>query len=168
MPERISGERKEILAALDQQEGRLRELASEVNQSLVSAERMSTSLNTAITTFDALMKRFGVGEPKTNAAPRTNSPPFNILDYSTTAAQIGSMAKDLNALVTSVNHSLPQFAQVSQHAGADAERVVHRIFWLALTLIVVLLAGSVMAALTYRILADRLRRAGHPPAAPPP
>jgi len=168
LPDRISAERKAILSALDQQEGKLRDLAAEVNRSLTSAEKMSTSLNTTITTFDALMKRFGVGEPRTNAAPRTNSQPFRILDYGTTAAQIGSMAKDLNTLITSVNQSVPQLTQVSQQATADAQRVVHRAFRLGLVLILVLLAGSVLAALAYRILANKLAGAGRPSSSPPP
>ena len=58
LPDRISAERKEILAALDQQEGKFRDLASEVNRSLVSANKMSASLTITITNFDALMKRF--------------------------------------------------------------------------------------------------------------
>jgi hypothetical protein len=166
LPDRISAERKEILAALDQQEGKLRGLASEVNQSLVSAEKMSTSLNTTLTTFDALMKRFGVGEPSTNTPPKTNSRPFNVLDYGTVAGQIDTMAKDLNTLVTSVNQGVPQLTQISQQASAEAERVVTRAFRLGLVLILVLLVGSVLAALTYRILAGKLSQSPSRPLPP--
>lgn len=156
LPDRISAERKEILAALDQQEGKLRALAAEVDRTLVAGEKMSASLNTTITTFDALMKRFGVGEPKTNAASGTNSRPFNILDYGQVASEVGAMSIHLNTLLTSANHSLPQLTQVSQQAGADAERVVNRAFRLGLVLILVLLAGSVLAALAYRVLVHKL------------
>ncbi len=158
LPDRMSAERKEILAALDQQEGKLRALAAEVDRTLVAGEKMSTSLNTSLTTFDALMKRFGVGEPKTNVVARTNARPFNILDYGQVATQIGAMSKDHNTLVTSVNQSVPQLTQVSQQASADAERVVNRAFRLGLVLIVVLLIGSVLAALAYRILANKWTR----------
>ena len=82
LPDRITAERKAILAALDQQEGKLRDLASEVNRSLVSAGKMSASLNTTITTFDGLMKRFGVGEPDTN---RSRTPTLRLSTFSTTA-----------------------------------------------------------------------------------
>jgi len=163
LPDRITAERKAILDALDQQEGKLRDLAAEVNRSFVSADKMSASLSITITNFDALMKRFGVGEPSTNSGPPdTNSPPFNILDYGQTADHIGGMAKDLNVLLTTVNQSVPQLAQVSQQAGTDAQKVVDRGFRLGLVLIGVLLAGSVLAALLYKSLAARLVRASKP------
>lgn len=166
LPDQISAERKEILAALDQQEGKLRDLASEVNRSLVSAEKMSTSLNITITNFDALMKRFGVGEPSTNAPPDTNSPPFNILDYGQVAQQVGAMAKDLNTLVSSVNQNVPQLERLSQTATGDAQKLVDRAFHLGLVLIAVLLAGLVLAGLAYRFFAEKLKRPGGPPSAP--
>jgi hypothetical protein len=166
LPDRISAERKEILAALDQQEGKLRDLAAEVNRSLVSAEKMSTSLNTTVTNFDVLMKRFGVGEPSTNAAPDTKSPSFNILDYGQVAQQVGTMAKDLNTLVSSVNQNVPQIEHLSQTPTGDAQKVVDRAFHLGLVLIAVLLAGLVVAGLVYRFFAERLKRTGRPPSTP--
>jgi hypothetical protein len=159
LPDRVTAERKAILEALDQQEGKLHDLAAEVNRSLVSADKMSASLSIAITNFDALMKRFGVGEPSTDSSPPdTNTPPFNILDYGKTADHISGMAKEVNTLLTTVNQSMPQLAQVSQQAGADAQKVVDHAFRLGLLLIGVLLAGSVFAALLYRLVAARLTR----------
>jgi hypothetical protein len=166
LPDRISAERKEILAALDQQEGKLRDLASEVNRSLVSADKMSSSLTITITNFDALMKRFGVGEPSTNAAPDTNSPPFNVLDYGQVAQQVGTMAKDLNTLVSSVNQNVPQIEHLSQTASGNAQKVVDHAFHLGLVLIAVLLAGLMVAGLVYRFLAEKLKRPGRPPSPP--
>jgi len=163
LPDRISAERKEILAALDQQEGKLRDLAAEVNRSLVSADKMSTSLSITITNFDALMKRFGVGEPSTNAAPDTNSPPFNILDYGQVAQQVGTMAKDLNTLVSSVNQNVPQIERLSQTATSDAQKVVDHAFHLGLVLIAVLLGGLVVVGLVYRFFAEKMKRPGRPP-----
>ena len=76
------------------------------------------------------------------------------------------MARDLNALLTSVNQSIPQITSLSQQSAADARRVVDRAFRLGLVLIVVLLAASVLAALAYRFLANKLNRVAQP--APPP
>lgn len=156
LPDRLSNERKEILAALDLQQGKLKELAAQVNQTLESGEKMSASLNTTITTFDALMKRFGVGESSTNAAPGTNSPPFNILDYGQVAQQIGAMSKDLNLLITSVNQSMPQVERLGQTATGDAQKLLDHGFRLALILIAVLLLGSILAGVAYRFLANKL------------
>jgi hypothetical protein len=163
LPERISTERKEILIALDQQEGKLRDLSAQVDHALQSGEKMSTSLNTTLGTFDALMKRFGVGEPTTNTPSDTNSPPFNILDYGQVADRVGAMAKDINTLVNSVNQSVPQLERLSQNSTADAQKVVDRAFHLGLVLIAVLLTGAVLAGLTYRFVAEKLKRPAHSP-----
>jgi hypothetical protein len=165
LPDRLSAERKEILAALEQQEGKLRAVVTEVDRSLISGEKMSSSLNITLTNFDALMKRFGVGEPNTNAAPpATNSAPFNILDYGKTAGQVGDMAKDLNTLITSINQSTPEMQRLSQQASANMTEVVNHGFRLGLVLIGVLLVGAVVAGLLYRFLGEKLRpRGGGPP-----
>jgi hypothetical protein len=165
LPDQIAAERKALVAALDQQEGKLRELAAEVDRALVSADKMSGSLTVTITNFDALMKRFGVGEPATNSPPDTNSRPFNVLDYGQTATQIAGMARDLNALIASVNQSVPQLERLGQKATADAQRVVDRSFRLGLVLIGVLLVGAVVCGLAYRFVAGKLNRAEPPPPA---
>src|SRR5262249_42388194 len=136
---------------------------ADVDRSLVSGEKMSSSLNITITNFNALMKLFGVGEPSTNAAPPdTNSVPFNILDYGKTAGQIGDMAKALNTLVNSVNKSTPEIQHLGQKATANMTEVVDHGFRLGLILIAVLLAGSVVAGLLFRFLWEKLgyRRSG--------
>jgi hypothetical protein len=165
LPDRLSAERKEIMAALEQQEGKLRDVVSEVDRSLASGEKMSSSLTITITNFDALMKRFGVGEPSTNnAPPDTNSVPFNIVDYGKTAGQIGDMAKELNTLITSVNKSTPEIQHLSQQATANMNEVVNHGFRLGLVLIGVLLAGAVAAGLLFRFLSGKMNqnRSGPP------
>lgn len=64
LPDRITAERKAILAALEAQETELRNLSAEVGRTLVAGDKMSASLNSTILSFDGLMKRFGVGEQK--------------------------------------------------------------------------------------------------------
>ncbi len=143
LPDRFSTERKAILDAMEVQEGKLRELSGEVGRTLASGEKMSTSLNTTLTTFDALMKRFGVGEP-VSGPPETNSPPFNILDYAKTAEQIAAMAQQLDALIKNANSTLDSPAldkriadlnKVSGQAKADAKSVLNHAFLLGVGLI---------------------------------
>jgi hypothetical protein len=158
LPDRLSTERKEILTALDQQEGKLKDLTAQVDRALASGDKMSTSLNTTLITFDALMKRFGVGEPVTNSVRRTNSPPFNVLDYGQVADHVGSMAKEINTLVNSVNQSVPQLERLSQQATGGAQKVVDRGFRLSLILIAVLLGGALLTGLAYRYVSEKLKR----------
>jgi len=74
LPEQLSTEREEIIKALQTQG---KDIASLMEQ----GTQFSASLNTTFTTFDALMKRFGVGEPKSEEQPPPNARPFRIQDY---------------------------------------------------------------------------------------
>jgi hypothetical protein len=163
LPDQVAAERTALLAAFQEQESKLNDLAVAVDRSFVSAGKMSDSLGITITHFDALMKRFGVGEPNAATPPPSDAPPFNILDYGRTAEQMGAMARDLNTLIASVNASVPQLDRLSGQASADLERVVNRGFRLGLVLIGVLLAGAVLAGLVYRFLAERLTPRGSSP-----
>jgi hypothetical protein len=144
LPEWISGERKAILDALEQQEGKLKSLSAEMIRTLTAGEEMSTSLNTTIVSFDALMKRFGVGEPDTSS-PDTNSAPFNILDYARTAEQVANMAQQLDALIKNASGTMEtpaldkrvaQLGVLSAQARADAKSVLNHAFVLLASLIV--------------------------------
>ncbi len=154
LPDRVTAEREAILAALEAQEGRLRELAAEVSRTLQAGERMSASLNTTLLTFDALMRRFGVGEAPQHPAD-TNRPPFNILDYARTAEQIAVMAQQLDTLLKDAGGTLdtPALDQrvaslkaLSAQAKADARSVLNHAFLQAAGLVVLVL----VCALIYR------------------
>jgi hypothetical protein len=163
LPDRITEERKAILSALDEQQGKLTGLAAQLERTLSSGEKMSTSLNATLTTFDALMKRFGVGEPSTTSdpAPATNARPFDILDYaraaeefSVTARELDVLLKDLGSTVNSPGwkERLQDVATVSRQVTADARSVLNRAFLLCAGL--VLLAFG--CALVYRRLNPRM------------
>jgi hypothetical protein len=163
LPDRVTAERKAILEALEAQEGKLRELSAEVTRTLDAGEQMSTSLNTMLTTFDALMKRFGVGEPAI-APPDTNAPPFNILDYAQTAEQVASMAQQLDVLIRDAGSTLDSPAMdrriddlntLSERARADAKSVLNHAFLLAAGLIVLALAAAMVYRRTGRISTAR-------------
>ena len=74
LPDRLTAERKAIVGALEAQEGKLSELSANLTKTLDAGDGMSTSLNATLKTFDALMKRFGVGEPAPRAPRPTGGP----------------------------------------------------------------------------------------------
>jgi hypothetical protein len=154
LPEQLSTEREEIVKALQTQE---KDIASLMGQ----GTQLSASLNTTFTTFDALMKRFGVGEPKSGEPPPANAVPFRIQDYTQSAAQIEATAGQLTELLgmldrTMSSSNLGQFsAQVGpvvQQAQAGGKEVVDYAFWKGILLVVIVL----VAALIYRFLVTRL------------
>ena len=154
LPEQLSTEREEIIKALQTQE---KDIASLMEQ----GTQFSASLNTTFTTFDALMKRFGVGEPKSEEQQQPNAMPFRIQDYTQSAAQIEATAGRLTEFLamldlTMSSSNLAQFsAQVGgvvQQAQAGGKEVVDYAFWKGILLVVIVL----VAALIYRFLATRL------------
>jgi hypothetical protein len=159
LPKDISEERKAILDALQGQEGQLRGLSAQVGQTLTAGEHMSTSLNTTLITFTALMKLLGVGQPST-APPDTNSPPFNILDYAKTADEVAKMAGQLDVLLKDASGTVEtpaldkRIAELNALAGrarADAKSVLNHAFLLAAGLLVLAFG----LALVYRRLRPR-------------
>jgi hypothetical protein len=142
----------------------LPQLVNDTRSTLDSASAAATNINAAIQSLTAFVQYVS----PTNASPvsTTNSKPFNVLDYGMAASQIGAAANNLNALLASANQSAPQIEKLSQQATADADRVVKHIFWLALALIFILLAGSVLAGLAYRVLVNKLPRDGRKPDEP--
>jgi hypothetical protein len=105
-PKQVSAEREAILGAFRTQEKSLRMLAAAIRQTLVEGTRMSTSLDSTLTTFDALMQRFGVGEPENTGTPDTDAEPFRILDYAQTATQLEAAARQTTDLVRALDQAL--------------------------------------------------------------
>ena len=149
LPDRISAERKQVLAALESQEGK--DLVGGVDRALVSGEKMSNSLNITLTNLTNLMKLLKVGEPKPNERA------FNILDYAETAEKVGLMTQNLNALIASMNQSAPEIQRLTWEANDNLRNTVDHAFRLGLVLIAVLLSGAVLAGLVYTFFAGKIR-----------
>jgi hypothetical protein len=168
LPQLINDQRQaaiqQILDGLTAQGDKSRELLTDTRSTLYAAGDAATNINAAIQSLTAFVQYVS----PTNASPSsaTNSPPFNVLNYGTVAAQIGAAANNLNALLASVNQSTPQLEKLSQQTKADANDIVRQAFMYGLVLVLILLAGSVLAALAYRILANKLTKDGRKPDAP--
>ncbi len=163
LPGQISTEREEILKALQSQETQLTPLVNEMRETLTAGTQMSTSLNTTLTTFDALMKRFGVGETNTASPPKANAEPFRIQDYTQTAAQLEATARQLTGLLLTLDQTLAstnfakltaQVGPVVQQAQTGGKEIVDYAFWKGILLVVIVF----VAALIYRFLVARLTR----------
>jgi hypothetical protein len=154
----LAGQLPERLAA---DKTNLTQLLVESRQTLVAGDQMSTSLNTTITNFNALMKRFGVGEPSPPGPPDTNTPPFNILDYATTADKLAQAATQINTLLQTFNETLnspawnqrlEEISALARRTQQDANASLDRLFLLGAALVALAFAS----ALVYRFVAHRI------------
>jgi hypothetical protein len=75
---------------------------------------------------DALLRRLKVGEPP----PPGSVPgrPFDITEYTQAAATIGDAAKQLQTLVTMLDHDAPAATLLSEAMRGHAERVVDHLY----------------------------------------
>lgn len=163
LPQVINDQRQ---AGIQQLLDGLKSQNTDVRETLNAGGDAATAINHAVQSLTEFVQYVS----PTNARPSsagTNSRPFNVLDYGTAASQVGAAANNLNALLTTINQGAPQLAQLRQQTAADAGRVVDHAFRLGLVLILALLIGSVLAGLAYRVLANKLNRAGHKSADPP-
>lgn len=161
LPQQVGIEREEILQALRLMEKDLTTLAAHVREGLKGGTEMSMSVNTTLKTFDALMKRFGVGETNHVGAAKTNSEPFRIRDYTETAVQLEATGRQLTELLRALDRTIgsPNLAQLSmqvapvvQQAQTSGREIVDYAFRKAILLVVALL----VAGLVYRFLSFRL------------
>jgi hypothetical protein len=165
LPRQVSTERERILKALQSQESKLTPLVNEVRQTLTAGAQMSTSLNTTLTTFDTVMKRFGVGETNNTKPPATNAEPFRIQDYGQTAMKLEGAARQLTELLHSLDQTLgstnvsqlsAQVGPAVQQAQAGGKELVDYAFWKGILLLAIACAALLVTGLLYRFLSVRL------------
>jgi len=161
----LAAERTNFLNGLAVREQSTGELLGEARRTLEAGSEAARAVQASVKSIDEFVRYVS---PKTEAAaaPATGRP-FNVLDYGNAASQIGLMAKDLQSLLTGVNQTTPELARLQHQAADEAKGVLSRAFWLGLTLIFVLLPGSVLAGLTYQSLADKWKPQPALSSAPP-
>jgi hypothetical protein len=163
LPQLVNDQReaaiRQVFDGLVAEEKKTRDLLAEARQTISSASEMSASVNATIKSLDGFV-HFVTPTNTSQAVVSTNSKPFNVLDYGMAASQVGAAASELNALLASMNQSAPQVARLRERTTEDAKALVQHAFWLGLVLILILLIGSVLAGLVYRVLANKLSRNG--------
>lgn len=145
----IATEREQIFRQITDEEEGVGILLTDLRQTLTEA-------NTLVASTDTLAQRFVTEEP---------ARPFDIEDYRKTIADAGAVVQDLNVLVQSANELLsspgaedltPALTGAVGAAGRLGEDLVDYTLWRAALLILLALAGYVIARLGYRWLATRM------------
>jgi hypothetical protein len=155
-PQLVNDQRQ---AAIQQVLDGLSNQMADAHQTLVTGDQTVTNLNNAIQSLTEFV-RYVCPTNASAAATATNSRPFDVLDYGTAASQVGAAANNLNTLLTTINESVPQLAQLQRQSADEANRVVDHAFWRALVLIIVFLAGAVAAGCLWRMLVNKPTLAG--------
>jgi hypothetical protein len=167
LPQIINDQRQaaiqQVLDGMVSQENKSSELLTSTRLTLNSAAEAATNIDAAIQSLTAFVEFVTPTNSSSTTTGTNSSPPFNVLDYGKAASQIGAAAVNLNTLLVTADQSVQQINSLSQRMTDDANHIVRHAFLLGLALIVILLAGSVVAALTYRVIANKLDAKRKPP-----
>jgi hypothetical protein len=157
LPDAIAREREALIEQLSgemlRQEAELRDLLADLQATLATGSETAVAVNAAVDSLDRLVARFPRREPGTAPAGR----PFDIAEYTAAAAEFAGTARQLTALLEALGREgTPVAAAVAD--GAEAGRaLVDYLFWRALLLGGLLIAGGFAASLAYRAVAARIR-----------
>jgi hypothetical protein len=154
---------RQVLDALQAQEGRARALLAEVRQTLDAGGAAANALRGALGEFDAVYARLNAPSPP--PPPGTPpSPPFDVNDYTRALERLGRSAEEVRSLLRDVNRDAPRVAALVGDAGREAEARGRAIVDYALRralLLSLLLVGAVLAAaIAYRWAATRIAGRG--------
>jgi len=158
LPDDFAREREALLQQLSgemlRQEAELRDLLAQLQTTLAAGSETAAAVDSAVLSLDRLLARFPGREPGEPSQGR----PFDITEYSAAAAEFTTTARQLTELIEALGEKgEPLAAAVS--GGVEVGRdLVDHLFWRALLLGFLLLAGALAAALVYRAIAARLAR----------
>lgn len=143
----ISREREAITQGLAAEEARLRDVLSDLQQTLILGNELMASASSTMDTATIMAERFGLD---------TANPSLDLTAASMTLQQLNTLIGSLTQLLTSPgwDQRLPQLLQVADHIETKGEAFVgfttDKAFGSAVLLILMLLIGSVLAGLTYQ------------------
>jgi len=147
----LTAERTNFMAELAADEKKLTPTLTELRQTLNAGTDLTRTSDQLVNSVDKFLARFDKG---TNAPPpspaSTNSRPFDILDYATTAKEVTASLKELNTTIDSLDKAIPQIQKAGQMAEVTGNRLLNRVFLMGAGLIVLLLGGALLTALIYR------------------
>lgn len=138
--ERVSEQREGLREDLLSEEGRIRAVAADLQQTIALGNQLATNVNSTVQSVDKLVSKLGRG------AEAETKQQFDIRDYQELVVDASHTAGELTALVQSLSTLVsaeawdarqPQALQIVYEIDTRLERLMARIFLLLVLLIVV-------------------------------
>jgi hypothetical protein len=164
LPQVVAREREaaisQVMSELYAQQREMLALTSELRGVLDAGTLTAQSLDGLVNSTERLMARF---EPDPDAPKATGPPrPFDINEYTRTITELAATAREFQALVQDLDALAPEVLDRVDLLAERAQALVDYAFWRVLILVLALVLGGLVAAIAYRLVAVRIRRA--PPA----
>jgi hypothetical protein len=145
----------ELTASLHQEQNRLQALLAETDEVLQSGTRASDSVGATVAALDGFVARIqqkGARTSSGSASPR----PFDITEYAQTARELATAAQDLHTLLVQVDTSAASAEKLAAASAQGLNKVVDRVFWRCVQLIVLLAFAVLLTMLAYRYASARV------------
>ncbi len=171
----LERQREGLVRDLQEAQAPLSELLVETRTAVESTRALSDSLQLTFPALGTFLDRFekdedtdAGAESAAPAAPTPTEPaaeaasgarPFDITEYGVAAERIGTAVHELNATLAELERNLPALQRALDETAARGERTVDHVFRRALVLVLVALAGAVVAVLLVRAFSARRARA---------
>ncbi|HMD28389.1 MAG TPA: hypothetical protein VKH13_07460 [Steroidobacteraceae bacterium] len=156
----LAGEReaaiRQFMDSINVETATLRQLTMDVRAALEAGTVTSNSLNATIRSLDQMLAGFQKPAPSGGPA-QSPGRPFDITEYTAAAAEITRAATQLQQLIAGIDQGSPALMQAAGQATLKLQDVVDHAYWRIVQLIILLLLGSLGAALTYRGVVGRWR-----------
>lgn len=136
--EGVASERTNLIANLAADDMKLQGTLAELRKTLDSGTDLVKASDTTIKSLDTFMVRFDKGTNAPSEPPGTNSRPFDILDYATTARDVTATLQQLNAAINSLDKATPQIQKAGKTLEETGNRLINRILVGGAALIILL------------------------------
>jgi len=144
----LAAERTNLIASLAANDTKLDARLVQLRQTLNAATELIQSSDTTIKTLDQFLVRFDKGTNLPDAVV-TNSRPFDILDYATTAKEMTTTIKQLNEMLDSLDIAVPHIQKSAETFESAGNRLLARLFCLGAGLIVLFFLGALLLGTAY-------------------
>jgi len=153
LPDQFSKEReatiRQLLKAMDEQQGTMRALLSDVKLAMDSGRGVSDSLQGVLDRTDALMQRLKVGQPP----PPGSVPgrPFDITEYTRAAEALGETTREVTNLLTLLDRNAAAADRFGDATRSHVERLIDYLFKRLMQAFAVLFVGILLMVLASRL-----------------
>lgn len=160
LPDLLATEREALISQLMQElqerSGALGAWSADLRSTLEAGTQTADSLHATLETLDRISARYPPRPATADAAGRSR--PFDITEYTQMVRELAQTTRELNALAQNVDSALPAVRGATQEAATQLEQVLDRVFVQLLVIVLVAIAGTLVAALVYRAAVLRLQR----------
>ena len=157
LPDTLATERKalieQLMGEIESRRAAVAEITGELRDTLVAGTETANALRATLDSFDRISARFAAKPGE--AATKEKGPPFDIREYTRMLQELAASTRELNALATRVDGSLPAVQQATMNVTANMERLTNQLFWRLAILLVGVIVLTTLAAIAYRAVVTR-------------